>query len=98
MSPERIHGEEYSYASDVWSFGLTIVECALGHFPYERFQGYWGILQAGLRYDAPPLTHPSPEPPPRAAAARPSPPPTPRLPPGGPQGGVSVAPRLRLFA
>ena len=98
MSPERIHGEEYSYASDVWSFGLTIVECALGHFPYERFQGYWGILQAGLRYDAPPLTHPSPEPPPRAAAARPSPPPTPRLPPGRPQGGISVAPRLRLFA
>ena len=46
MSPERIHGEEYSYASDVWSFGLTIVECALGHFPYARAQGYWGILQA----------------------------------------------------
>ena len=28
MSPERIQGEEYSYASDVWALGLTLVECA----------------------------------------------------------------------
>ena len=28
MSPERIHGDEYSYASDIWSLGLTLVECA----------------------------------------------------------------------
>jgi len=55
MSPERIHGEEYSYASDVWSFGLTIVECALGHFPYPRAQGYWGILQAVLKEPSPSL-------------------------------------------
>jgi mitogen-activated protein kinase kinase 1 len=33
MSPERLKGEEYSYDSDIWSFGLTIAECALGEFP-----------------------------------------------------------------
>jgi len=55
MSPERINGDEYSYASDVWSFGLTIVECALGHFPYARCNGYWGILQAVLKEPSPSL-------------------------------------------
>ncbi len=34
MSPERIRGDEYSYDSDVWSMGLTLVECALGRYPY----------------------------------------------------------------
>lgn len=34
MSPERIKGEQYSYDSDIWSLGLTLVECALGRYPY----------------------------------------------------------------
>merc|ERR1711904_125646 len=34
MSPERISGEKYGYDSDVWSLGLSLVECALGRFPY----------------------------------------------------------------
>ena len=34
MSPERISGDKYGYDSDVWSLGLTLVECALGRFPY----------------------------------------------------------------
>ena len=55
MSPERIHGGEYSYASDIWSLGLTIVEAALGHFPYARCNGYWGILQAVLHESSPTL-------------------------------------------
>ena len=55
MSPERIHGDEYSYASDIWSLGLSLVECALGHFPYARFAGYWGILQAVLHEPSPSL-------------------------------------------
>lgn len=32
--PERISGSSYSYDSDLWSVGLTLVECALGKFPY----------------------------------------------------------------
>jgi len=35
MSPERIQGKSYSYDSDIWSLGLTLVECALGRYPYD---------------------------------------------------------------
>ena len=34
MSPERIRGERYSFSSDIWSLGLTLVEAAIGRFPY----------------------------------------------------------------
>ncbi|GLE00427.1 hypothetical protein PINS_up009184 [Pythium insidiosum] len=44
MSPERIASEEYSYKSDVWSFGLSIMTCALGRFPYATRSGYWELL------------------------------------------------------
>jgi len=35
MSPERIRSEPYSFQSDIWGFGLTLMECAIGKFPYE---------------------------------------------------------------
>ncbi|KAK0543282.1 MAP kinase kinase (MEK) [Tilletia horrida] len=34
MSPERIQGEQYSVKSDVWSLGITVIELALGRFPF----------------------------------------------------------------
>lgn len=34
MSPERIRNLPYSYASDIWSFGLVMMECATGVYPY----------------------------------------------------------------
>ena len=34
MSPERIEGQPHSSNSDVWSYGLTVVELALGRYPY----------------------------------------------------------------
>jgi serine/threonine protein kinase len=35
MSPERLRGNAYSYAADVWSLGLTIISVALLHNPYH---------------------------------------------------------------
>lgn len=34
MSPERIKGEQHSFNADVWSLGLTILECAIGRYPF----------------------------------------------------------------
>lgn len=34
MAPERIQGDRYTVKSDVWSFGLTIMELAIGKFPF----------------------------------------------------------------
>ncbi|ORZ41498.1 kinase-like domain-containing protein [Catenaria anguillulae PL171] len=34
MAPERIQGHPYTVRSDVWSLGITMLELALGKFPY----------------------------------------------------------------
>ncbi|CAG8718324.1 13793_t:CDS:2, partial [Funneliformis caledonium] len=34
MSPERIQGATYSVRSDVWSVGITLMELAMGRFPF----------------------------------------------------------------
>lgn len=35
MAPERIQGGAYSVKSDVWSTGLTLMELAIGRFPFD---------------------------------------------------------------
>ncbi|KAI8325726.1 kinase-like protein [Martensiomyces pterosporus] len=35
MSPERMKGSSYTVKSDVWSLGLTLMELALGKFPFR---------------------------------------------------------------
>ena len=35
MSPQRMNGQHYSYPSDIWSFGLTVLYCIHGRFPYQ---------------------------------------------------------------
>lgn len=35
MSPERIQGAQYSVKSDVWSLGISLIELALGRFPFS---------------------------------------------------------------
>lgn len=35
MAPERIKGAQYTIHSDVWSFGLTLMELAIGKFPFS---------------------------------------------------------------
>jgi len=34
MSPERVRGEDYSFAADIWSLGLCVYELASGQYPY----------------------------------------------------------------
>ena len=36
MSPERIRNHPYSFASDIWSFGIVILECATGIYPFHE--------------------------------------------------------------
>ncbi|GAA6038810.1 hypothetical protein JCM8097_002906 [Rhodosporidiobolus ruineniae] len=35
MSPERISGDPYTVKSDVWSLGITLIELAIGRFPFS---------------------------------------------------------------
>jgi len=51
MSPERIQGLRYTIDCDIWSLGLSLVECAEGRFPYppasEKGQhcgNFWDLL------------------------------------------------------
>ncbi|KHN96394.1 MAP kinase kinase EMK1 [Metarhizium album ARSEF 1941] len=40
MAPERIQGERYTVKSDVWSFGLTVMELAIGKFPFAASEHF----------------------------------------------------------
>jgi len=35
MSPERLKGELYTTDTDIWSLGMTLLECSLGKLPLE---------------------------------------------------------------
>lgn len=36
MQPERIQGAQYTVKSDVWSLGISLIELALGRFPFAE--------------------------------------------------------------
>lgn len=65
MAPERIQGEKYTVKSDVWSFGLSVMELAIGKFPFgssEQFSdedcapaGILDLLQQIVHEPAPRL-------------------------------------------
>ena len=52
MSPERIRNYPYSYMSDIWSFGLVMMECATGQYPFQEcpncIEMAQTILEAGV--------------------------------------------------
>ena len=74
MSPERLGGKPYSFASDIWSLGITLVECALGRYPYSAFTGSnYFVLLAQIVNDPPPHL-PTESAPSRPAAAVATPP------------------------
>jgi serine/threonine protein kinase len=46
MAPERVKHGTYSFSSDIWSFGICMLECATGHSPYEGYDTYIGTCDA----------------------------------------------------
>lgn len=36
FQPERIQGAQYTVKSDVWSLGISLIELALGRFPFSE--------------------------------------------------------------
>ena len=55
MSPERLNNQGYSYNSDIWSMGLTLITLARGQYPFSTSDGFWGIYQA-VRAEPPGLS------------------------------------------
>jgi mitogen-activated protein kinase kinase 3 len=55
MSPERIKNRPYSYASDIWSLGLVMMECASGVYPYTELTNCIEMAQTILDCDVPEL-------------------------------------------
>ena len=44
MSPERIRDKAYGTLSDVWSFGLVLLECATNYHPFAKLNSMVDIL------------------------------------------------------
>ncbi|KAI1725546.1 protein kinase domain-containing protein [Ditylenchus destructor] len=54
MAPERLAERTvYGIKSDVWSFGITLVEICIGHFPYTGWNSVFDQLQAVVHGDPP---------------------------------------------
>ena len=45
MSPERMEGENYSYAGDIWSCGIMLIELVTCKFPYRETKGFLEMLE-----------------------------------------------------
>jgi serine/threonine protein kinase len=63
MAPERLEGQKYSFASDIWGVGVAVAECALGSFPFIKDNGlpvnsFWELLNH-IKTKEPPRLDPS---------------------------------------
>ncbi|CAJ1952132.1 unnamed protein product [Sphenostylis stenocarpa] len=61
MSPERFNPDAYGgsyngFAADIWSFGLTLFELFVGHFPFLEpgQRPNWATLVCGICFNDPP--------------------------------------------
>ena len=36
-----MEGGTYTYAGDIWSLGITIIEVITGKYPYEKMNGWF---------------------------------------------------------
>mmetsp|Transcript_10970 Transcript_10970/g.26887 ORF Transcript_10970/g.26887 Transcript_10970/m.26887 type:complete len:362 (+) Transcript_10970:36-1121(+) len=58
MSPERLNGDSYSPAADVWSAGMVMLEVGFGEHPYKRFGNdgsFVAMIEYASKYDTPAL-------------------------------------------
>jgi serine/threonine protein kinase len=55
MAPERIDGGTYSYPSDIWAFGLSMLTVSIGKLPINVAGGFWTILESVRDGPAPSL-------------------------------------------
>lgn len=59
LAPERINpiktGAKYDQRSDVWSYGITMSEMALGRFPYPEWKTVFDQLKSVVEGDPPKL-------------------------------------------
>lgn len=44
MSPERCLGQEYTFASDIWSVGMILFELATGRYPFDDASSFAALL------------------------------------------------------
>ena len=44
MSPERIKNLTYGQPADIWSFGITLLECATGRYPYSESEYFFSYF------------------------------------------------------
>lgn len=44
LSPERMENQRYSFAGDIWSLGMIIVEMIMGAYPYPETKDFLSML------------------------------------------------------
>lgn len=46
-------GRPYGFNSDIWAFGLSLLECSTGEYPYQPSMDYFTLLNAVKSRDPP---------------------------------------------